>query len=228
MNIITLGRHGLVARFGVLALLIGAPAVSRASIVFSNFAASDGYNTTQGNEIGNDGVGDNLAQADTFTAGSNFTFTGLTIALSCLSNGSCPDSFSVDLVADSGGLPNTSSVLESFSVAGTSLQVLGGSGVVTLNSVLNPMLTAGTSYWIAVLSDLNDHIAWNLNTTSDASAEATAFAGGLPGDTWFALGATPGAYEVDGTVGSGTPEPGTLSMMLGGGLLLGLIRKIRG
>jgi hypothetical protein len=225
MNIITLGRHGLVARFGVLALLIGAPAVSRASLVFSNFGAGFSYNTSVGNEIGNDGVGDNLAEADTFTAGSTVTFSSLEIALSCF--GACPDAFSVDLVADASGLPNTSSVLESFSVLGTSLQVLGGSAHLTLTSVAHPTLTAGTHYWIAVLSDLNDHIAWNLNTTGDSSAEATAFAGGGAGDTWFALGQTPGAYEVDGS-GAGTPEPGTLSLMLGGGLLLGLIRKIRG
>jgi PEP-CTERM motif len=215
--------------FGVLTLMIGAPAVSRATLVFSNFGADDSYNTGFGNQIGDDGLGDNLAEADTFTPASTVDFSSLEIALSCF--GGCPDSFTVELTTDVSGLPNTDTgVLESFTESGTSLAAQSsGPAPIMFTSILNPVLTAGTPYWIVVLPDAGgvDQIAWGLNTQSDPSASATAFAGGGPTDTWVNYGDTPGAYEVDGSSTSSVPEPGTLGMLLGGGLLLGLLRKVR-
>ena len=232
MNIINLGRRGFksLTNLGALALMIGAPAVSRAAIVYSNFGPSFSYDTTGGNTVGNDGIGDNLAQADTFTPGATFDLTTIEIAVSCLASGDCANSFTVELTSDSAGLPNTGSVLASFSVAGTSLPVLGGSTPVTLTYAGPTLaLNSGTAYWLVVLPDAGgaDQIVWNLNSTGDASNLATAFAGGGSGDTYYTLGGTPGAYEIDGTPAGGVPEPGTVGMMLGGGLLLALFRKVR-
>jgi len=226
MNIMTLNQNGFksMAKFGLVALMLAAaPAVCRATVVYTNFGGGFTFNNGAGNTVGTDGLGDNLAQANTFTPTATYTFTSLEIALSC--NGACPDNFTVAILGDSGGLPNAASVLDSFIVAGSGLQALGGSAYLTLTGG-SPTLVSGTPYWIAVLSDTNNQIVWNWNTTGDPSAEATAFAGGGVGDLWYALGATPGAYQVDGS-GSPVPEPGTLGMILGGGLLLGLLRKVR-
>ncbi len=231
MNI-TSARFGFkyLTKFGIVALMVAAPAVSRASIVYSNFSAGFGYQTGDGNGVGNDFLGDNLAEADTFTPGATYTFQSLEIALSCefsTSAANCPDQVTVDLETSSGDAPS-GTILETLPlVTGSTLQTLGASGYVTLTSSAHPILTSGTQYWVVVIADLNDTVVWNWNSTGDVSDQATSLDGGT---TWNSpSGQTPGAYEIDGTTsGSGTPEPGTLSMMLGGGLLLGLIRKIRG
>jgi hypothetical protein len=211
--------------FGLLALMIVAPAVSRGATIFSNFGAGQSSNI-DGNQIGPDGFGDNLAQADTFTPSANYTFTSLEIALSCY--GTCASPFTVDIATDSGGFPNLSTgVVFTAAVPGTSLAAPSTSSLITLTGSF--ALTSGTAYWVVVMPDAagTDQIEWNWNTTGDPSTEETAAAGGGPTDTYFALGNTPGAYEVDGTLPGGTPEPATWAMMLGGGLLLGFLRKFR-
>lgn len=234
MNMIALVLRGFksVTSYGILAMMIALPAVSRATIVYSNFAASFGYDTLDGNEVGNDLASDNLAEADTFTPTSTLDLSSIEIPLSCLNTGLCPNNFSVEITTDTGsapGVPNTSSVLASIAVTGSTLPIFGGSGHLTLTySGPTVALAAGTQYWIVVLPDAGgaDQIEWNWNTTGDSSASATAAVGGGPSDTWFNLGSTPSAYEIDGT--SSVPEPGTIGMMLAGGLLLGFIRKVRG
>jgi hypothetical protein len=204
------------------ALIAAAPMVSHATVIFSNFGAGFTYDSAEGNAVGNFFDGSNYAEADNFIAGGSFTFSSLEIALSCFDI--CPDSFTVLLASNSAGAPG--STLESFNVTGGGLQNLGDNNApLTLTSVVKPLLSSGVEYWIVVKSDLNDSIAWNLNTTGDISSEGISSDGGA---SWFApSGQTPGAYEVDGIGGSTTPEPGRFGMMLGGGLLLGLVRKFR-
>jgi hypothetical protein len=111
---------------------------------------------------------------------------------------------------------------------GTALGTPSTSSLISIPTTISVL--SGVAYWLVVLPDAGgaDEIQWNLNTQTDPSNQAVASAGGGPGDTWYALGQTPGAYEIDGTlVTAGTPEPGTIGMMLGGGLLLGFLRKVR-
>ena len=214
----------LLTSFGALALMIVAPAISRATVVYSNFGAGSSSNI-DGNEVGNDTIGDNLAAGDTFTPGANYTLTGIQIALSCW--GSCANNYTVEIVADSGGLPDTSTVLFSAVELGTALGLPSTSSLISIPTSISVL--SGVAYWLVVLPDAAgaDEIQWNWNTQSDASNQASAFAGGGPADTWYTLGQTPGAYEIDGTSSVATPEPGTIGMMLGGGLLLGFLRKVR-
>ena len=147
-------------------------------------------------------------------------FSSLDIALSCFS--ACPDNLSVSLDANKAGTPGAA--LESFNVFGASLRVFGNNNPpLVLNSVLMPLLTAGTEYWVTVSSDPNDSIAWNLSSTGDTSSEATSTNGGT---TWFApSGLTPGAYQVNGTtVVSPVPELSNLGLLLVG---LGLVLVTR-
>jgi len=206
-------------------LILAAPVVSRATTVYSNFGASFAYDTGEGNLVGNDDAGDNLAEADTFTPGFTSTLQTIEIALSCEFVSDCPDATTVAIETDSGSDSPSGVVLESFTIAGNTLPTFGVSTHLTLTSVLNPTLTSGVQYWIAVESDTNNRVEWNLNSTGDTSDQDVSGDGGT---TWFsASGQTPSAYEVDG-IASSVPEPGTLGMLLGGGLLLGLLRKIRG
>ena len=187
------------------------PTVSRADdIIFTNFGPAYSYNTAVGNPVGNVFDGNNYAEGVTFTPSVSESFRSLIIALSCASV--CKDNFDVSLAGSANGAPGA--VLENFIVGDTSLGALGANNApLVLNAVHGPMLIGGMSYWITVSSDLNDSIAWNLNSTGDTSAEAISLDGGL---TWFSpSGLTPGAFEVHGVHGVvGVPEPASLTLLL--------------
>jgi hypothetical protein len=88
-----------------------------------------------------------------------------------------------------------------------------------------PQLLTGVQYWVAVTAPLTDTVAWNLNVTGDVSDQASSTDGGA---TWFSpSGNTPGALEVNAAPASSVPEPGTSALLVGGALLLGLIRGRR-
>jgi hypothetical protein len=113
-------------------------------------------------------------------------------------------------------------VLESFSFTGATLSALGTNNTpVTATSVLQPLLTAGTRYWITVASSPAFAIAWNDNSTSSTVDQAVSSDGG---STWFSpSGMTPSAFDVlSSTVNS--PEP-SAALLLSGGLLLVWYRK---
>jgi hypothetical protein len=114
-------------------------------------------------------------------------------------------------------------LIESFALAGASLGALGvNNPPLVLNSALLPTLTAGTQYWVTVSADLNNAIAWNLNSTSDISDQAISIDGGA---SWFSpSGLTPGAYEVDSQSTAGVPEPGSF-VLLATALSLCLMRR---
>jgi hypothetical protein len=195
----------------VLTLLFMFSCVSRADdILFNNFGPAQSYNTGIGNPVGNAFDGNNYAAGDTFTPLLTESFSSLTIALSCFSV--CPDNFDVSLTRSAGGAPGA--VLTSFLVPGASLSAFGANHTpLVLNATVNPMLIAGTQYWITVSSDLNDSIAWNLNSSGDLAPHALSLDGGL---TWFSpSGQTPGAFEVQGREGVKTiPEPDSLTLVL--------------
>jgi hypothetical protein len=193
-------RFPLMMSIGVWSLLFTGPAVSRADILlFSNFGPGLSYDTGDANLVGNAFDGNNYAEGDTFTPTTSGGLSSITIALSCFGSGSCPDNFTVSLTRNASGAP--ASALESFTVSGASLGIFGANNPpLVLDSLLHPLLTAGTQYWVTVRSDLNDSIAWNWNSTGDASDQAISADGGA---TWFApSGLTPGAYKVNAT-----PEP---------------------
>jgi hypothetical protein len=219
-----MARHFRSVTVGLcIALML--PLGAAASTIFTNFGASQGYNISSGNPIGNAALdGNDYAEGDTFTPSASATFGSLDIALSC--SISCPVSFVVKLTADGGDQPGT--VLESFSSAGSSLGTLGTHNTpLTFTAVGAPItLTAGTQYWITVASGLNDSIVWNWNSTSDTSDEAISTDTGA---TWFSpSGLTPGAYDVisasSTTTPTPAPEPGSIWLMAGG-LSLFLIHK---
>jgi hypothetical protein len=203
-SIAFLTSHAVTVVLSVLTLSLMVPTVSRAdSVVFTNFGEAHSYNTGAGNTVGNAFDGNNYAEGGTFTPSLSESFTSLTIALSCLST--CLDNLDVSLTKSAGGVPGA--VLENFNVNAASLGVFGTNNApVILNAVRGPMLTTGTQYWITVESDLNNSIAWNLNSIGDVGATAISLDGGL---TWFApSGQTPGVFEVDGV--TVVPEPTSL------------------
>jgi PEP-CTERM motif len=205
-------KLALLGRWGLGALMLAGSGICSATVLFSNFASSPLYDLNTGNTVGNGFDGNNYAEGETFTPTADAIFTSVQIGLGCAFT--CSDSYVVALTADNKDAPG--SVIESFTLDGTLLPVFGGNATpVTVNSILNPTLSSGTFYWITVATDLNNSMAWNLNTTGDSNDQAQSSDGG---STWFSpSGNTPGAFEVDGTL-AGVPEPGS-ALLIGAGLL---------
>ena len=188
------------------------------SVTYGNLGSESSYNTAEGDPIGNAFDGNDYAQGSSFVFPAYASFTSLRVALSCFA--SCTDPFVVTLSRDAGDQPGVT--LEAFTVPAGALGPLGvNNSPLVLNSVLHSNLAAGTQYWITVMADLDDSIAWNLNSTGDSSAEAISTNGGL---SWFSpSGNTPGAFDVTGSI----PEPGSAGLVLGAGLMLGIALKRR-
>jgi hypothetical protein len=203
-------------------LVFAAPSIAEAGTIFTNFGPGLTYDINSGNSIGNAFDGNHWAEANTFTPTVNGSFQSLRIALSCAF--SCPDAVTVNLTSDAGNQPGL--ILESFSVPGGFIGPIGvDNAPVLLTSVLMPQFLTGVQYWVAVTAPLTDTVAWNLNVTGDVSDQASSTDGGA---TWFSpSGNTPGALEVNAAPASSVPEPGTSALLVGGALLLGLIRGRR-
>lgn len=117
------------------------------------------------------------------------------------------------------GLPGTS-VLESFLYQGP-FGSPAGAIPITLSSVLNPLLTAGTQYWIVATNPVGPSggvLGWSVNSTGDTSATGGRTLQGSVGN--FALDyqvRDPDvAFEVTGNPVALVPEPSSISLLLAG------------
>jgi len=200
--------------FSILLIAVALPSLAPGSVIFSNLGPGQSYDITQGNPLGNDFLGDVAAQGDTFTPTATAALAFMDLALSCVANCGSPQSFDVELRADSFDAPGA--VIESFSFTGIPLGTLGNDNpLITATSILHPTLTPANQYWVTVSASNNFFIAWNHNVTGDPSDQAVSSDGG---STWFSpSGMTPSAYEVEGIIS--TPEPSTLLLFCSASLL---------
>jgi hypothetical protein len=210
----TRGSVSFPSRLLVWAVAIAAPGVASANVIFSNLGTGHSYDTTSGNPVGNAFDANNYAEAVSFTPMATTNFGSVSLALSCFFV--CPDDYTVDLTADGGAQPGA--VIESFTLSAAALGPVGNNNPLAVaNSILHPLLTAGTAYWITTSSSLDDSITWNFNSTGDMSPEAISTDGGA---TWFSpSGFSPGALEVDPV-----PEPAAI-LLFGCGMLVLAVRK---
>lgn len=221
-----LSTLGKATRYCVVFLV---PLASFGSVIAGNLGgAPPGYNDTLGNTVGDDflGVGDNLGEGVSFVPTSGGTVSTVKVALSCFESGLCPDNFTVALDRNNGGLPGTA--IETYTVSGSSLGNTGSPNpVVVLTSTTNPVLAAGTEYWLTITTDTNNSGVWNFNQTGDASPTAVSLDGGMTWASAANIFPTPGGYEIDSAGTTVTPEPASIALVLGSALLIGLGRKLR-
>src|SRR6266699_2752063 len=133
--------------------------MAMAGTVYSNFGPGTSFSHSNVWAIGTGSSPSlNLGIAMAFTPGQNDTLSAIHIALG-LEQG--PNSVTVALTADSGGVPG--GILESWTF--TNLPAAFTNTVpLTAISSINPPLNAGTQYWVTVVSTSSTSAGWNVNT----------------------------------------------------------------
>jgi len=150
------------------------------------------------------------ALANPFSTTDTATLTSIDVVMD--TRGGAP--ITLALASDSNGLPG--SVLESWS-----LTLSGNTNALySVTSLLNPVLTAGTTYWLEALPGANDNSGWGV--TSFGHTIAVSHSAGI----WTATtNEWESAFDVNGTAASATPEPSTFAMFGGAGLLAITLRN---
>jgi hypothetical protein len=130
----------------VLLFCAGIVAPAKAGVIFSNLGAGNSFTLTSGWVVGNRTTpfgSVTLEVAAAFTPTSDTIFTGVDFAAELLGQ---PGDLTVALlVTGASGTPDA--VLETFTVAAPALPAL-----VSIASSLNPVLNAGTEYWLDISS----------------------------------------------------------------------------
>ncbi len=217
-----------------LTLLLAAPAPqSNAAILHDTLAETESSNWLVGSSEQTDPndpsiLTTNINQpADSFVvSGGSFFFESMTLRLSSTTlldqsfGGGPGNDYSVRLWDDSGNnTPGT--VLESITVPNSDSL----SDDVVLSSILHPLLTNGSTYWIsAALPDDQSRGRWR-SVEVPSSGRATAFSNSDNPDRWSGAGSNPNALALQIT-GTPIPEPGSLALA-SLAILFGYVRRRR-
>ena len=194
-----------------LAVLAG-PA--QGGLIYSTFGPGDSYDAA-GHPVG---TSENYMNAVSFTPVTTVTFDSARLGVAYL--GGATNAFTVSLANDSVGMPG--SAIETFSGL-----VFPSPGIVTVTSGVYPALAAGTTYWLIV------HAVDPSNTIGATLRNDQGIVGGwahTESGAWYTgsdvtgSNATP-AFDVSGT--EVVPEPSTLALVGGAGLLLVLRRTFK-
>lgn len=216
-----LNRKSTMRRFALLATVAclwvcAVSGTARADqVVFNSFGPGDSYDSALLHVAGS-GAGMYEAVAIAFTPSASANLTSISFPAQGL--------LDVNMVlAKDSGSDSPGSALETFSSI-----ALGADTILTVNSVLHPSLTAGTTYWLEMLpTDPNTFGfgGWNGTNPNVAGDEAQQ---DIPNGFWQTIPTSEiAAFDVRGTVA--TPEPGSLSLLASGAVALigfgGLKRK---
>lgn len=142
--------------------------------------------------------------AGVFVPAATSTFTSAELGLFLNGNNVNSNNFTVSLNADNSGVPGAA--IETFSNV---VVPLNNSTDLTLNSVLHPTLTAGTSYWlVAIAGNSATQGLWSFASSSTPMGTVGSSDDG--GASWVAsTGQTLPVFQINGVV----PEPASLSLL---------------
>jgi hypothetical protein len=162
-----------------------------------------------------------IAYPFTVPAGSNYIFDSASLALS--EGIGTNDLVTISLAANATGDPG--SILEN--LVGTVLPFPNDTVPVTVTSSLNPLLNAGAVYWLILSPATGNGANWltaNILTNPDLQATRLSPVGAWTASPLLFGSNNPGAFSVDATAVSATPEGSTWCLVLTGIALLSVKR----
>jgi uncharacterized repeat protein (TIGR02543 family) len=184
-------------------------------ILFNNFGAGNSFGPVTnaycigGNNVGCAGIPYEPAFA--FTPATTAYLTEINLAIYNAAQGGVEGSAVISLMTDSSGLPGPS-LLEQWTVTPS------GDEVYTLNSMLHPLLTAGTRYWLVAANTLGRSgvVGWNRSVASQSGPYADMKTG-----SWVleSSNATQGAFEIQADTSNPTVQLTTTASPSGSGTI---------
>lgn len=182
---------------------LGLGSLLRGATIYSNFGPGQTYNTGVSELVGTiTGLASQESEAGSFTPATTSILTAIDFA-AVYSSG--PNQLNVYLT--SGALPGAP--IESFTFS----NIPGGPTVLTATSVTQPVLSAGTTYWVVLVANdpVNSEFGWSFSITG-AKGGATRLGAG----SWVINNIqNQPAFDVQGNA---IPEPAT-PFLVGASLL---------
>jgi hypothetical protein len=190
--------------------------VARGGTIYSTFGPGGTFNPG----LGLGAVGPfQMAFPFTVPAGSNYLFQSASLALG--EGVGSNNSVTISLAANAAGVPG--SILETF---GATVQPFPNDTVpVTVTSVLDPLLTANSVYWLIVYAAAGNGVNWttaNILTNPDLLATRPSSVASWTANPLLSGSNNPGAFSVDGNAASAVPEGTTWSLCFVGLAFLAL------
>jgi hypothetical protein len=191
-------------------LALGLPSVCSAETIYTSLEGMNGTTVT----VHYDGPGgyQDHALGSQFTVGpQDYSFDRLGIAAWAFDSALDDATMTLALRADDQGTPGA--ILEAFTIPAA--DIVGNGTTLARSSVLHPLLSAGTSYWITAVPGMGFSMGWALNTQG-----TLATFGHAPGaqlfqewNTFANLPALAMVVEATSLPPAAVPEPSTFALL---------------